>query len=89
LGLDPQPIRNLGFRHFALGFLLRHKYLERSGLFGGAEGIRTPDPLNAIHTKNQAIIGFQQLTPCTERNNAEESRNFRNLYATWKAEHNH
>ncbi len=26
--------------------------------------------------------GFQPLAPCTQRNNAEESRNFRNLYAT-------
>ncbi len=45
---------------------------------GRDERIRTSDPLNPIHTKKQAIIGFQQLTPCTERNNAEESRNFRN-----------
>jgi len=26
-------------------------------------------------------IGFQQLTPCTEWNSAEESRTFRTLYA--------
>ena len=41
----------------------------------GFEGIRTLDLLSAIYPQNTAVIEFQQLTPCTERNNAEESRN--------------
>lgn len=85
---DSQPIRNLGVGRFFLGFFLCHKYLKEGRIAGRDERIRTSDPLNPIHTKNPAVIGFQPLTLSTERNNAEESRNFRNLSATWKAEHN-
>ncbi len=46
-----------------------------SGKDGGDEGIRTLDLLSASYTQKAVVIGFQQLTPCTERNNAEESRN--------------
>ena len=61
-------------------------YCEKDG---GDEGIRTLDLLSATYTQKPVVIGFQPLTPGTERNNAEESRNFRNLSATMKAVHNH
>ena len=60
---------------FTLGFFLRHTYLKKGSLVGRDERIRTSDPLNPIHSKNRTTIEFQQLTLCTERNNAEESRN--------------
>ena len=57
-------------------------YVGYGGKDGGDEGIRTLDLLSASYTQKPVVVGFQQLTPCTERNNAEESRNFRNLSAT-------
>ena len=55
---------------------------DSGGLVGGDEGIRTLDLLSASYTRNPAVIEFQRLTACTMRNNAEETRNFRNLSAT-------
>ncbi len=37
-----------GLDALRLEFLLRHKYERKGQLSGGAEGTRTPDPLNAI-----------------------------------------
>ena len=41
-------IRNLKLGRLALGFFLRHEYQGSQEITGGAEGIRTPDPLNAM-----------------------------------------